>query len=52
MSIDEADTHRIEDYNVLPREATGEHAKTLFGPLYERVENGLVLLRKGTMLCS
>ena len=52
ISIDEADMHRIEEYNVRPRKATGEPAKVLFGPLYKRVDDTLVLLRKGTMLCS
>ena len=51
-SIAEADMHRIEEFNVRPREATGEPAKVLFGPLYKRVDDTLVLLRKGTMLCS
>lgn len=51
-SITEEDIHCIEDYNVHPRDATGEAAKIVFGPLYKRVDNALVLLGKGTMLCS
>ena len=49
-SFNELDIDRIEGYNTRVEGNAGSPSKVLFGPVYKRVDNENVLLKKGVVL--